>query len=166
MAAHDYLEETWGGAAAHAEHQVGDYIRYSVEGHARCGTVIWICAPQGQANPPRSVRYIVQPEDNAQGPDVIWPGSILIGTAPKEGAQDASAAAAALEQALLEMCATLSIPIVIREEIDDTGQPFYVWHIGESTPQRPFGLHAGMDRHLLGALKGAMEKLITRTTQE
>lgn len=163
MAAHNHLEETWGLAATHAEHHVGDYIRYSIEGQVQSGTIIWICAPQDQENPLRSVRYVVQPEDSARSYDLVWPGNIIIGTPPKD--HDDSAAAE-LEQALLEMFATLSTPIIVRMELDDSGQPFYVWHIGEATPERPFGLHVGMNRHLIGALKFALEKLITHTQQE
>lgn len=160
MAAHNQLEETWGVAASHAEHRVGDYIRYSVEGQVRRGTIIWICAPTEQEGQPRSVRYVVQPEEGAQPPDLIWPGNILIGNGQPTEDHDSVANIAELEQALTEMFATLSIPIIIYPEVDDSGQPFYVWHIGESTPQQPFGMYVGMDRHLLGALKYALEKLI------
>jgi hypothetical protein len=161
MAAHNQLEETWGAAASHAEHHIGDYIRYSIEGQARWGTIIWICAPVEQADQPRSVRYVVQPEENAPVPDLIWPGNILIGNGQPAAERDGATNVAELEQALTEMFATLSIPIIMRMEIDDSGQPFYVWHIGESTPQQPFGLYVGMERHLLGAMKLALEKLIT-----
>ena len=163
MAAHNDLEETWGVAATHAEHCIGDYIRYSVDGHVRSGSILWICAPkEGQDNPLRSVRYVVQPEDSAQSHDLIWPGNILMGSRMLDEEQrEADLTTSELEQALLEMCATLSIPVVLNREIDDAGQPFYTWYIGESTPQQPWGLYVGMNRHLMGALKGALEKLIT-----
>lgn len=160
MAAHDQLEQTWGVAASHAEHRVGDYIRYSVKGQGRWGTIIWICAPAEQGSQLRSVRYVIQPEEGALAPEVIWPGNILIGNGQLAEDQDSIRNIAELEQALTEMFATLSIPIIIRAEIDDSGQPFYVWHIGESTPEQPFGMYVGMDRHLLGAMKFALEKLI------
>ncbi len=58
------------------------------------------------------------------------------------------------------MLASLSTPIVIRKEIDDDGQPFYIWYIVEATPGQPFGVCAGIHRQFLGALKLAMEKVI------
>lgn len=166
MAAHNYLEEIWGRAATHAEHHVGDYIRYSVDGQVCSGTILWICAPADHESQRQPVRYVVQPEESTEAPDLILPGNILIGTAPKAVGQDSAAGAAELEQALLEMFATLSTPIIVYPEIDDSGQPFYVWHIGESTPQQPWGLYVGMDRHLIGALKGALEKLLKHIEQQ
>jgi hypothetical protein len=164
MAGHQSLEETWGIAAAHAEHHIGDYIRYSIEGNIRSGTILWICAPEDSENPLRAVRYVVQPEEeNEISPDLVWPGNILIDQAPQ--AEEQGSAAGELEQALLELLATLSFPVTVNREIDDSGQPFYVWYIGESTPQQPFGLHVGMDRHLIGALKGALETLIRHAQQ-
>jgi len=64
------------------------------------------------------------------------------------------------EQAIIDMLASLSTPIVIRKEIDDDGQPFYVWHIGEATPEQPFGVCVGVHRQFLGAMKLAMEQVI------
>ena len=71
-----------------------------------------------------------------------------------------------LEQALIEMLATLSIPVIVKVETDDDGQPFYVWHIGESTPQQPFGLYVGTNRRLIDALSLALEKLIKHVGQQ
>ena len=71
-----------------------------------------------------------------------------------------------LEQALIEMLATVSIPIIVKVETDDNGQPFYIWHIGESTSRQPFGLYVGTNRQLIDALKLAMEKLITHVGQQ
>jgi hypothetical protein len=58
------------------------------------------------------------------------------------------------------MLSTVSIPINIHIETDDDGQPYYVWFIGESTPQQPWGLYVGTDRNLTSALKLALERLI------
>ena len=58
------------------------------------------------------------------------------------------------------MLATLSLPIIIREEIDDEGLPFYVWHLGETTTEQPFGVCVGVDRQFSSALKLAIEKAI------
>ena len=58
------------------------------------------------------------------------------------------------------MLASLSTPIIIRKDIDDDGQLFYLWYIGEATPERPFGVYAGVHRQFLGAMKLAMEKVI------
>ena len=44
--------------------------------------------------------------------------------------------------------------------IDDEGLPFYVWHLGEATPEQPFGVCVGIHRQFLGALKLAIEKAI------
>jgi hypothetical protein len=52
------------------------------------------------------------------------------------------------------------IPIFIREEIDDDGLPFFVWHLGEATPEKPFGVCVGIHRQFSGALKLAIEKAI------
>jgi hypothetical protein len=60
----------------------------------------------------------------------------------------------------MDILASLSIPIFIREEIDDEGVPFYVWHLGEPTPEQPFGVCAGIHRQFSGALKLAIEKAI------
>jgi hypothetical protein len=71
-----------------------------------------------------------------------------------------------LELALIEMLASLSIPIIVKVETDDDGQPFYVWHIGASTPQQPFGLYVGTSRQLIDALSLALERLIKHVGQQ
>ena len=58
------------------------------------------------------------------------------------------------------MLATLSIPIIMKVETDDNGQPFYVWYIGESTSRQPFGLYVGTNKQLIDALSLALERLI------
>lgn len=45
-------------------------------------------------------------------------------------------------------------------------KPFYIWHIGESTSQQPFGLYIGTDRQLPNALKLALETLIKHLREE
>jgi len=77
-----------------------------------------------------------------------------------------STASPGLEQALIEMLATVSIPVIVKVETDDDGQPFYVWHIGESTPQQPFGLYVGTNKQLIDALSLALEKLIKHVGQQ
>jgi hypothetical protein len=77
-----------------------------------------------------------------------------------------STASPGLEQALIEMLATVSIPIIMKVETDDNGQPFYIWHIGESTSRQPFGLYVGTNRQLIDALKLALEKLIKHVGQQ
>jgi hypothetical protein len=168
MAAHNELEETWGVAATHAEHRIGDYIRYSVDGRVRSGSILWIYAAEEEQDYPfRAVYYVVQPEDSAQCQEVILPSNVLMGSQMIDEKQsEADLTTSELEQALLEMCATLSIPVNLNREVDDAGQPFYAWYIGESTPQRPWGLYVGMDRHLLGALKEALEKLIAHVRDQ
>jgi hypothetical protein len=77
-----------------------------------------------------------------------------------------STASPGLEQALIEMLATVSIPIIMKVETDDNGQPFYIWHIGESTSRQPFGLYVDTNRQLIDALKLALEKLIKHVGQQ
>jgi hypothetical protein len=77
-----------------------------------------------------------------------------------------STASPALEQALIEMLASLSIPVILKVETDDDSQPFYLWHIGESTSQQPFGLYVGTNRQLIDALSLALEKLIKHVGQQ
>ena len=64
------------------------------------------------------------------------------------------------------MLTSLSIPIILKVEIDDDGQPFYVWQIGESTPTQPFGMYVGTNRKLIDALKLALEKMIQHVEQQ
>jgi hypothetical protein len=54
----------------------------------------------------------------------------------------------------------------VKVETDDDGQPFYVWHIGESTSRQPFGLYAGTNKQLIDALSLALEKLIKHVGQQ
>lgn len=77
-----------------------------------------------------------------------------------------STASPGLEQALIEMLASLSIPVIVKVETDDNSQPFYVWHIGESTSQQPFGQYVGTNRQLIEALSLALEKLIKHVGQQ
>ncbi len=93
--------------------------------------------------------------------DLIYPGTLLINEAQHQHADEShSTASPGFEQALIEMLATVSIPIIVKKETDDNGQPFYIWHIGESTSRQPFGLYVGTNRQLIDALKLALEKLI------
>jgi hypothetical protein len=64
------------------------------------------------------------------------------------------------------MLASVSIPVIVKVETDDDGQPFYVWHIGKSTSQQPFGLYVGTNRQLIDALSLALEKLIKHVGQQ
>jgi len=77
-----------------------------------------------------------------------------------------STASPGVEQALIEMLASLSIPVIVKVETDDDGQPFYVWHIGESTSQQPFGLYVGTNRQLIDALSLALERLIKHVGEQ
>lgn len=154
----DNMETTWGSAATHAEHRVHDRIQYTKEdGQTQAGSIVWICAPAVCEGRQQPVRYIVQPEGCDKRLDLVCPGNILIEEEQQPAKRDT---AASLEQALSEMLATLPIPITIRREIDDDGQPFYVWFIGESGPGYPFGLYIGTDRQFPQALKQAIETLI------
>jgi hypothetical protein len=37
---------------------------------------------------------------------------------------------------------------------------YYIWQIGESTAERPWGRYVGPQRQLLGTVKLALEKMI------
>lgn len=167
MSTNNNMEETWGIAATHAEHSMHDSISYSIEGQTRTGTIIWICAPTDQANKPRSVRYVVQPDESANSLDLVWPGNVLIDAAYNKQAHVSMASTSVgFEEALLKMLASLSIPVILKVEIDDDGQPFYIWQIGQSTPTQPFGMYVGTNRQLIDALKLALEKLIRHVEQQ
>lgn len=166
MTAHDDMEKTWGGAATYAEHHIHDHIHYIRDGQTRAGTIIWICAPIEQDGQLQFVRYVVRPDGRATDTDIVYPAALLIEEPqleePQKSQNDESHEKKALNlpQALIERLATLTIPIILKEEIDDNGNPFYVWHIGPSTPQYPFGLYVGTSSHLLDALELALERLI------
>ena len=155
---HNNMEERWGVAATHAEHHVHDYIHYTIEGQTRTGTIVWICAPAACTSQPQPTRYVVQPDDG-EGLDMVCSRNILIDEGQQQQANTCTTSAG-LEQVLIQMLSTLPMPIILKMETDDDGQPFYIWHIGESTPQQPFGLYVGTDRGLANALKLALETLI------
>ena len=96
---------------------------------------------------------------NENSHHIVLSGNIVVGETQRQILQ-ANILTGVTEQAIIDMLATLSLPIFIREEIDDEGLPFYVWHLGESTPEQPFGVCVGVHRQFLGALKLAMEKAI------
>ncbi len=156
---HDKREETWGSAATHSEYQVNDHIRYIVNEQIRIGTIYWTCAPASCAKQHLPTRYVVQPDDAEGCFDMVQSGNIVIDAAPEQEGSSHSTPTDQ-EQAFIDMLATLSPPIIIQIEMDDEGQPFYVWHVGASTPQRPFGLYVGTHRQFTGAVKLAMEKVI------
>ncbi len=156
MSAHQNdMEKTWGMAATHAEHRVLDSILYVRNGQRCSGTILWVCAPATCADQQQPVRYVVRPDDRMEELELVSSCNILIDEACQQERQPASTSSA-LEQALIAMLSTLSIPITIRIETDDDGQPYYVWFIGESTPRQPWGLYVGTDRNL----KLALERLI------
>jgi hypothetical protein len=160
MSAHQNdMEARWGMAATHAEHRVQDHILYLKDGLTCSGTILWVCAPATCPTQQQPVRYVVRPDDRAEELELVSSCNILIDEAHKQEAQ-ADTASATLEQALIEMLATLSIPITVSVETDDDGEPYYVWYIGQSTPQQPWGLCVGTDRNLTAALKLALERLI------
>ncbi len=160
MSAHQNdMEKTWGMAATHAEHRVLDSILYVRNGQRCSGTILWVCAPATCADQHQPVRYVVRPDDRMEELELVSSCNILIDEACQQERQPASTSSA-LEEALIAMLSTLSIPITIRIETDDDGQPYYVWFIGESTPRQPWGLYVGTDRNLTSALKLALERLI------
>jgi hypothetical protein len=161
MATYSNLEETWGIAATYSEHHITDHICYSVDGQVHTGTIIWVCAPFDPFSGIHTVRYVVQLDTEAISPDLVCPGYVLIDKAEKQQVSVTNPITGSeLEQALIEMLSTLAIPIIVKQETDDDGYPFYVWHIGPSTSAQPFGQHVGIDRQFIGALKLALKTLI------
>ena len=156
---YDQMEEIWGLGAIYSEYQIDDRICYTLDGQTYAGTILWVCAPTNTSDQQLPTRYIVQPDNKENTRDIVSSGNIVIGEIYKQEARS-NLLAGVSEQAIIDMLATLSIPIFIREEIDDDGLPFYVWHLGESTQERPFGVCVGVHRQFSGALKLAIEKAI------
>ena len=156
---YDQLEEIWGLGAVYSEYQIDDRICYILEGETFTGTIIWVCAPTNNLNEQQPTRYIVQPNNKENSRDIVSSGNIVVGEIYEQEARSKLLTGVS-EQAIIDMLATLSIPIFIREEIDDEGLPIYVWHLGESTAERPFGVCVGVHRQFSGALKLAIEKAI------
>lgn len=162
---YDQMEEIWGMGAAHAEYHIDDRICYTLDGQTHTGTIIWVCAPTNTPGEQLPTRYIVKPETNENSYDIVLSGNIVVGETQRQVLQ-ANIVTGVTEQAIIDMLATLSLPIIIREEIDDEGLPFYVWHLGAETPEQPFGVCVGIHRQFLGALKLAIEKAIKGIEEE
>jgi hypothetical protein len=156
---YNQMEEIWGPAAVHSEYQIDDRISYTIEEQTRTGTIIWVCAASTRADQHLPTRYVVQPDNREDSLDMVCSGNIVIGEMRKDEIPS-NPINSDSEQAIIKMLSSLSTPIVIRKEIDDDGQPFYVWHIGESTPEQPFGVCAGFQRQFLDTIKLAIEKAI------
>ena len=156
---YDQMEEIWGQGAIYSEYQIDDRIFYVIDGQTRTGTIIWACAPTNISDQQLPTRYIVQPDTNENSHHIVLSGNIVVGETQRQILQ-ANILTSVTEQAIIDMLATLFLPIIIREEIDDEGLPFYVWHLGEATPEQPFGVCVGIHRQFLGALKLAIEKAI------
>jgi hypothetical protein len=156
---YDQMEEIWGLAAIYSEYQIDDRICYTVEGQTRTSTIIWVCAPTTTVEQQLPIRYVIRPDDKEESLDIVLSGNIVIGETNRQEVRS-NFLTDVSEQAIIDMLATLSIPIFIREEFDDDGLPYYVWHLGESTPERPYGVCVGVHRQFSGALKLAIEKAI------
>ena len=156
---YDQMEEIWGLGAAYSEYQIDDRICYTMKGQTYCGTIIWVCAATNTQDEQLPTRYIVQPDTKERSHDTVLSSNIVAGEIQRQETRT-NLLAGVNEQAIIDVLAALSIPIFIREEIDDKGLPFYVWHLGESTPEKPFGWCVGVDRQFSSALKLAIEKAI------
>lgn len=165
MTSHDDMEGIWGTPAIYAEHCVYDHIRYCIEGQTRTGSIIWIGAPDERDGQFYPIRYIVRPDGEPYATDVIYPSALLIKQTPGRE-QQPSYDMHDLQQTLIESLAALSTPVLVKEEVDDYGTPFYVWQIGASTPQEPFGMYVGISRHLKDALTIALERLIRHMVEQ
>ena len=156
---YDQMEKIWGLRAVYSEYHIDDRICYTLEGQTYIGTIIWICAPANTLEEQLPTRYIVQPDTNENSHHIVLSGNIVVSETQRQILQ-ANILTGVTEQAIIDMLASLSLPIIIREEIDDEGPPFYVWHLGASTPEQPFGACVGIHRQFLEALKFAFEKAI------
>lgn len=155
----EQMEDIWGLGAIYSDYQIDDRICYILNGQMYAGRIIWVCAPANTMDQQMPTRYIVQPDNKENACDIVLAGNIVTGERYKQEVHS-NFLTNISEQAIIDMLATLSIPIFIREEIDDEGLPFYVWHLGESTPERPYGVCVGIHRQFAGALKLAIEKAI------
>ena len=133
------MEKIWGIGAEFSEYHINDRICYTLDGQTHIGTIIWVCAPSINSGEQVPIRYILKPETDERCHDVVLSSNIVVGETQRQVLQ-ANILTGITEQAIIDMLATLSLPIVIREEIDDEGIPFYVWHLGEATPEQPFGV--------------------------
>jgi hypothetical protein len=156
---YDQMEEIWGMGAAYSEYHIDDRICYNLKGQTYIGTIMWVCAPSNTVDEQLPTRYIVQPDTNENSHHIVLSSNIVVGETQRQILQ-ANILTGVTEQAIIDMLVTLSLPIIIREEIDDEGLPYYVWHLGEATPEQPFGVCVGIHRQFLGALKLAIEKAI------
>ena len=156
---YDQMEEIWGLGAIYSEYQIDDRICYTVEEQTRTGTIIWVCAPTNTVEQQLPTRYVIRPDDKEESLDIVLSGNVVVGETNKQEVHS-NFMADVSEHALIDMLATLSIPIFIREDIDDDGLPYYVWHLGESTRERPYGVCVGVHRQFSGALRLAIEKAI------
>jgi hypothetical protein len=154
-----YMQEIWGLGAAYSEYHIDDRMCYTLEGETNIGTIIWVCAPTNTLDEQLPTRSIVQPDTNENSHHIVLSRNIVVGKTQRQILQT-NILTGSTERAIIDMLASLSLPIVIREEIDDDGLPFYVWHLGEATPEQPFGACVGIHRQFLGALKLAIEKAI------
>jgi hypothetical protein len=156
---YDQMEEIWGLGAIYSEYQIDDRICYTVEEQTRTGTIIWVCAPTNTVEQQLPTRYVIRPGDKEESLDIVLSGNVVVGETNEQEVRS-NFLADVSEHALIDMLATLSIPIFIREDIDDDGLPYYVWHLGESTRERPYGVCVGVHRQFSGALRLAIEKAI------
>lgn len=123
---YDEMERTWGLAATHSEYHVNDCIRYIVEGETRTGTIIWACAPVTREGQHLPTRYVVQLGHCEGSLDIAWSGNIVVDKKDEMRRQELSSNVTSTfsEQALIDMLASLSLPVVIHAETDDDGQRF------------------------------------------
>lgn len=166
MATHnEEMAAIWGQPATYAEYRINDRIHYTTEGQTRTGTIVWVCAPGIKAGQPLPMRYVVQPDSSEGYAEIVLPGKIVINEKPQqvEGPKSTSGLS---EQALMELLAGLSLPLIISMDTDDNGQLYYIWQVGASTPERPWGFAIGTDRQFSGALKLALERAMKYIREE
>lgn len=78
MVSQENLEELYGPAARHSEHQEGLVITYrdTQTGETKTGGIIWICAPGRIGDRDIGTTYVVEPPGGGW-PDMVFPGDVL-----------------------------------------------------------------------------------------
>jgi hypothetical protein len=73
------MEDIYGPAARHSEHQRGDTIMYrDIEtGRTKEGKIIWICAPATIGGREIGVTYVVDPPGGGW-PAMVFPADVLM----------------------------------------------------------------------------------------
>jgi hypothetical protein len=75
MRSREEMEDVFGPAAAHSEHQRGQNVRYRLPGESGIlsGEILWVCA----ATSDMQLRYVIMPDSREGFPDVVFPAQVI-----------------------------------------------------------------------------------------